>query len=91
MTDTSEAPNATPVTGQPPSRADRQSPAAVVTAVFKTSAEVARVCGVQNSTAWRWLRSGLIPSEYHRPLLDEAVRRGLVLTADDLVNGRGNG
>jgi len=47
------------------------------------------------STVWRWgqvsergVTSGLIPSQYHRPLLRLAQRLGRTLTADDLVNGR---
>lgn len=50
---------------------------------------------LSKSTVWRWGQvseqggtGGLIPSQYHRPLLRLAQRLGRTLTADDLVNGR---
>lgn len=87
MTKPSTAPNAPPAPDTPP-RADHQSPAAVVTEVFGSSSELARLLGLSKSTTWRWLRMGRVPSEYHVVLLDRAEAMGLTLTADDLVRGR---
>lgn len=71
-----------------PQRADHRSPAAVVCEVFGSAAELARLLGLAKSSTWRWLRSGLVPAQYHATLLDHAERMGLTLTADDLVRGR---
>ena len=70
--------------------ADHQSPAAVVTQAFGSSNALANALDIHASTAWRWLRGGLIPAEYHVPILDASDRIGLGLTPDDLVRGRTN-
>lgn len=56
--------------------------------VFGSSRELGRLLGVSNTTTWRWLDKGLVPSKYHNTLLDLAEQMGLTLTADDLVRGR---
>lgn len=50
---------------------------------------------LSKSTVWRWAQTredggtdGLVPSQYHLPLLRLAKRMGCKLTADDLVLGR---
>lgn len=50
---------------------------------------------LSKSTVWRWAQSrdmggtdGIVPSRYHRPLLQLAQRLGKSLTANDLVFGR---
>lgn len=53
-----------------------------------------RACQVDESTVWRWAQErpkgtgGLVPSRYHRTLLNLARELGKTLTADDLVFGR---
>ncbi len=50
--------------------------------------------GLNKSTVWRWAQpspvgtDGIVPSRYHRPLMQLAQRLGRRLTADDLVFGR---
>lgn len=50
--------------------------------------------GLNKSTVWRWAQpaptgtDGIVPSRYHRPLMQLAQRLGRKLTADDLVFGR---
>lgn len=65
-----------------------RTPAAVVCQVFGSSRQVALHLGLNPSSTWRWLERGLVPAEYHVPLLDAAERIGLTLTAEDLVRGR---
>lgn len=56
--------------------------------------EVSKACNVAESTVWRWAQKrprgtgGVVPANYHVPLLHLAHRLGVMLTADDLVLGR---
>lgn len=54
--------------------------------------DVARVCGVHVSRAYRWMRpkdkggtGGLIPIEHIRPIIAAAANRNIHLTADDFL------
>lgn len=69
------------------------SPGEVVIHEVGTAA-LCREFKIARSTAWRWTQpkphgtGGIVPSCYHRPLLDLAQRVGANLTPEDLVAGR---
>lgn len=69
------------------------SPGELVNALFRRC-DLRRELNLSESTIWRWAQKcprgtgGLIPSRYHAPLLAMAKRRGVDLTATDLVLGR---
>lgn len=71
----------------------RVPPGQVVAAEF-SPVEIAPACGVSRSTIWRWSQprpkgtGGVVPSEYHVPLLQLARELGRTLTPGDLVLGR---
>lgn len=71
------------------------TPLQFVVEQFDGVTETARVCGLRHhSPVIRWLKprkdggkDGLIPSEYHSKILREAKKRGLPITADNLIYG----
>lgn len=69
------------------------SPGEVVIREVGTAA-LCREFKIARSTAWRWTQpkprgtGGIVPSCYHRPLLDLAQRIGANLTSEDLIAGR---
>lgn len=69
------------------------SPADVVRAELLPR-EIEQALGVSRSTVWRWSQpkgrgtGGLVPSQYHGPLMMLARRLGRKLTTEDLVLGR---
>lgn len=58
-------------------------------------AVVCRALGVSESTVWRWAQpapkgtDGLVPSRYHKPLLQLARELDVPLTPAELVLGTG--
>jgi len=67
----------------------RLTPAEVVIELFGIR-PLARELEVDPTTVVRWRNNddGLIPSTYHRQLLELADRNGETLTAEDLIHGR---
>ena len=68
-------------------------PAELVIAKFGGVRPLARLLGLDHSTLCGWQRKapkgsdGLVPSRYHKPLLDLAKEKGIELTPDDLIYG----
>ncbi len=66
----------------------RLSPADAVLADFGIR-PLARILEVDPTTVIRWRNGdGLIPSQYHRRLLEIAKELNVKLTTDDLIHGR---
>lgn len=69
------------------------SPAEVVRAVLAPR-EIEQALNVSRSTIWRWSQpkgrgtGGVVPSQYHVPLMRLARQLGRTLTTEDLVLGR---
>lgn len=68
------------------------TPAEVVIELFGIR-PLARELDVDPTTVVRWRSNddGLIPSSYHRQLLELAERDGVELTAEHLIHGREEG
>lgn len=69
------------------------TPGALVNEVLGTTV-IAESLGLARSTVWRWGKDkpigtgGIVPAQYHRPVLSLAHRLGVRLSTDDLVHGR---
>ena len=66
----------------------RVTPYEIVIEAFRGIRPAARLLGLDPAQVCRWRRSGLIPAPYQRRVLEAAWRRGIDLTAHDLVCGR---
>ena len=67
----------------------KQTPAEVVIELFGIRPLAAELqCSKSTIMRWRDSDAGLVPSQWHKPLLELARAQGLRLTAEDLVNGR---
>ena len=71
------------------------TPAEVVIDVFGGVRAAARAVNVEPSTVLRWckradgtLKTGWIPHEYIRPILDAAAQHGKRLTIEEIIWGR---
>lgn len=71
-----------------PPAPDTQPPAAVACQAYGSYSRLAEALELHPSTVWRWLRTGLVPAEYHVRLLADAAQRGYQLTEHDLIHGR---
>ncbi len=73
------------------------APAADIVMKFSTTNEagatvIASNLSVDKSRVYRWMYAkdvrgtgGLIPAEYHRPILNAAKERNIALSADDII------
>ncbi len=68
-----------------PMTTERIAPAQVAIDAFGGVRPLARLLNLAPSTVSRW---HLIPAGYQAYILDEAVKRGLDVTAEDIVRGR---
>lgn len=72
-----------------------QTPASVVIEAFGGARAVGRALAIQHTSVLLWDKprpggsGGLVPSSHHVPLLRLARERGLDLTENDLIWGRG--
>ena len=65
-----------------------QSPAAVVIAAFGGVRATARILDIDPSAVSRWQRSGHIPVQHQRRILEIAADQHIWLTAQDIIFGR---
>jgi len=65
-----------------------QSPATVAITAFGGVRATARLLGVDASAVSRWQRSGLVPAQHQRRLLELAADQRIWLTAQDIIFGR---
>jgi methylphosphotriester-DNA--protein-cysteine methyltransferase len=67
----------------------RQTPVEIVVEAFGVRPLAAEL-GCEPSTVHRWTKrdDGLIPSEWHQPILALAKREKVNITAETLINGR---
>lgn len=70
----------------------KQTPASRVISAFGGVRATARILDVASSTVSRWQKArehggtgGKVPTKHMREVLDEAKRRGLHLSAEDLI------
>jgi hypothetical protein len=61
------------------------TPAQRVFAVFGGAPKLAALLELDQSTVYRWNRTGLVPAKYQGPILDLADLCGYALTAEDVI------
>lgn len=66
----------------------KYSPAAWVIHVFGGVRAAGRAIGRDKASVCIWQRSGLVPTSSLRKILEIARKRGLDITAEDLILGR---
>lgn len=66
---------------------ESKTPLDKVIAVFGSASAVAKALDMNRSNInhWETRHKGLIPSKYHKPLLDAAKQKGLELNPVDLI------